>query len=362
MTSSPVRSNLRASPLGRMRTYTTASLLVVIGFYCLVAVSNSDTLATLVVSIVAGLVVTEFARHWERRGPAWHTALAVIVSLGAWVYTVNVGFPFGMLYPTIVLAILVSQLRRWFVASLIGLVVLFVPVAITALIAPSDGLVPLALVAFGTYWLMVGLFMFNRYGFGLYLEIDAARTLAADLAVSEERYRFAADLHDIQGHTLHVIKLKTQLAHKLIERDPDAAREHLAEAQALIAETLANTKNLAYGKRTVTLASEIANAEQLFTAAGISWDFTGTVAPGEHDEILGLVMREATTNILRHSQATSVSVIVEAHRLRITNNGSAASTRALSGLARLGDEFAKRGGSLTTHSAEGTFVTEATLS
>ena len=345
-----------------MRTYTTVSLLVVIGLYCLVAVVSSESLATFIVSAVAGIVVTEFARHWERSGPAWHTALAVTVSLGAWAYTATVGFPFGMLFPSIVVAILVSQRTRWIAASLAGMLVVMSPIVVIAIFAPRDGLMQFTALAFGTYWLMVGLFMFNRYGFGLYLEIDAARTLAADLAVSEERYRFAADLHDIQGHTLHVIKLKTQLAHKLIERDPDAAREHLAEAQALIAETLANTKNLAYGKRTVTLASEIANAEQLFTAAGISWDFTGTVAPGEHDEILGLVMREATTNILRHSQATSVSVIVEAHRLRITNNGSAASTRALSGLARLGDEFAKRGGSLTTHSAEGTFVTEATLS
>jgi len=345
-----------------MRTYTTMSLIVVIGFYCLVAAFSSDSPATLVVSIVAGIVVTEFARHWERRGPAWHTALAVTVSLGAWVYMVVVGFPFGMLFPSIVLAILVSQRERWIVASLVGMIVVLAPLAVMAVLYPSESLVPFTLLTLGTYWLMVGLFMFNRYGFGLYLEIDAARTLAADLAVSEERYRFAADLHDIQGHTLHVIKLKTQLAEKLIDRDPDAAREHLAEAQDLIAETLANTKNLAYGKRTVTLASEMANAEQLFAAAGISWNSAGTVAPGEYDEIFGLVMREATTNILRHSQATSVSVIVEANRLRITNDGSAASARALSGLARLGDEFANRGGSLTTHSADGTFVTEATLS
>ena len=101
-----------------MRTYTTVSLLVVIGLYCLVAVVSSESLATFIVSAVAGIVVTEFARHWERSGPAWHTALAVTVSLGAWAYTATVGFPFGMLFPSIVVAILVSQRTRWIAASL----------------------------------------------------------------------------------------------------------------------------------------------------------------------------------------------------------------------------------------------------
>ncbi|WP_420810067.1 sensor histidine kinase [Glaciihabitans arcticus] len=158
------------------------------------------------------------------------------------------------------------------------------------------------------------------------------------------------------------MKLKTQLADRLIDRDPAAAREHLREAQQLIAETVANTRSLAFGERHVALASELANAEQLFTAAGIAYTVQGELPRGAHDELFGLVVREATTNILRHAQATAVSVNLGADSVRVVNDGSPASSRSLSGLARLGERFEAAGGTLRTSSANGSFTTTATVS
>jgi two-component system sensor histidine kinase DesK len=207
--------------------------------------------------------------------------------------------------------------------------------------------------------LAIGLFVLNNYAWGLYLEIDAARRGAADLAVVQERFRFAADLHDIQGHTLHVIRLKTQLARRLLDTNPVAARVHLLEAETLIGETLANTRSLAFGDREVALAAEVANAQALFVAAGIRCDVDGDPGTAVADELFGLAMRETTTNILRHSQATHVQVTIAPDRLVIENDGSPERHRPPSGLARLGERFEAAGGALLTRSSDGIFTTEA---
>jgi two-component system sensor histidine kinase DesK len=204
------------------------------------------------------------------------------------------------------------------------------------------------------------LFRGNRFGFGLYLEIDRARRTTADLAVMRERYRFAADLHDIQGQALHASRLKLQLADKLLDKDPDLARTHVREAEQLIAETIAETRSLAYGERGVTLAGELANSESLIRAAGIDLDVQGRVPDGHRfDELFALVVRETTTNLLRHAQAEHVLVQLGPDSVRIVNDGATDATRELSGLARLGERFAALGGTLQTSRADATFVTMA---
>ena len=179
------------------------------------------------------------------------------------------------------IALLVTQARRhrlWW--ALAGGSLLAGPVLAAWVARPNDRWEGWLAVASLSYVLAIGLFLLNNYAWGLYLEIDAARRGAADLAVAQERFRFAADLHDIQGHTLHVIRLKTQLARKLIDTNPEAARVHLLEAETLIGETLDNTRSLAFGDREVALAAELANAQALFGAAGIQCDVDGDPGAG----------------------------------------------------------------------------------
>ena len=344
-----------------MRVYTTASFFLVVGMFSLIAIVRAEGPGLTWLYAVAGAVTVDYSRHWEKAPAWWSTAGALVVSLWVWTYAAIILDVWGMVFAAVVLAVIVGRQSRWLRAAILGLAVMLAPIGIAAIVAPRDELIPLASTAVLMFAATTFAFLLNRYGFGLYLEIDAARRVSADLAVAEERYRFAADLHDIQGHTLHVLRLKIQLADRLIDRDPDAAHTHLAEAQMLIAETVANTRSLAFGDRHVAVASELANARELFGAAGIDCVVHGEVSTHGQEELFGLVVREVTTNILRHSQATAVTVRLGDGLVVITNDGSPEGDVKLSGLARLSDRFAAAGGTLTASTHGGRFTTEALI-
>jgi two-component system sensor histidine kinase DesK len=349
--------------LARMRRYTTLSLTAALGFFTLLVAIGTASLPLQIAAGVTGVLVVSLAAFWERRPPLWLALAAVLAGGSLWCYHLAIdGMPGVVILPAVALALLISHTRRhrsWW--TLAGLAVLLGPVLAAVLVEPGRNWMPWAAAAALSYLGAVALFALNTYGWGLYLEIDSLRRSSAELAVAQERYRFATDLHDIQGHTLHVIRLKTRLAAKLLERDPAAARVQLEEADELIGETLANTRSLAFGDRRVSLASELANAGALLEAAGIEWSVTGAPATGPHEELLGLVVRETTTNVLRHARATEVSVEFGPGRLVITNDGSPATTRPLSGLARLAERFEAAGGALRTSISNGRFTTEASI-
>ena len=370
VTRSPVTVPTPRPPSGeralkRMRIYTSVSLGVVVLMFCGIVLVQTTHPALVVTVIITSLVTTAYTVFWENGAPLPLTIAALVTAVGTWTLAVWLQEPpTSFFYTAIVFGILAFGRRRspWrrhvLFAALVGLA----PVAAASLLGSTIPVTAyLTSVAFAII-ASFGLFALNRYGFNLYLEIDDARRIAAELAVAQERYRFAADLHDIQGHTLHVIRLKTQLADKLIDRDPAAAHAHLREAQELIAQTLSETRSLAFGDRHVAFASEFANAEALLTAAGIRWSASGTLPLGTHDALFGLVMREATTNILRHAQATHVTVTLSTGRLQIVNDGSPRSARTLSGLATLAARFEAIGGTLRTSSVDGTFTTIAEAS
>ncbi len=354
--------------LDRMRRYTTLSLVFVVVTFVVLGVIQSQTVddATLrlfstICVLVAGLAAAVIMAFWERPASPWIVAPVLAVAIAAWALTIVFrGYPGVALPVALAVALVVTQARRyraWW--ALAGGALLAGPVIVAWAIRPAESWQGWLGVALFSYVLAVGLFVLNNYAWGLYLEIDAARRGAADLAVAQERFRFAADLHDIQGHTLHVIRLKTQLARKLLDTNPEAARVHLLEAETLIGETLANTRSLAFGDREVALAAEVANAQALFVAAGIQCDVDGDPGAAVADELFGLAMRETTTNILRHAQATHVQVTIAPNRLVIENNGSPDRHRPPSGLARLGERFEAAGGALRTRSHNGVFTTEA---
>lgn len=164
---------------------------------------------------------------------------------------------------------------------------------------------------------------------GVMLQLEAAQRRAADLAIANERLRFAADLHDVQGHHLQVISLTTDLAARLLGKQQyDAAREQVLAAHAGAQEALRDTRSLVQGYRSTTLVGELENASSVLGAAGIHTDvdlppmlrtwagrsrpFPDSTEDGRGDtvtsNVLGLVVREGTTNILRHSHASSARI------------------------------------------------------
>ncbi|PRY69483.1 two-component system sensor histidine kinase DesK [Glaciihabitans tibetensis] len=332
--------------------------------YALIALSQV-THEWLIVGVIAATIpVTALVCFWERRAPIWLAILATALSSVVWWATValqELGVTSLLLGMAVgVLLTQTAKVNPFLLLAGLGFVV--APVGIAALVRPEQDWTAYLLTASVAYAVAVGLFLLNRYTWNRYLEIDAARRTGAELAVAQERYRFAADLHDIQGHTLHVLRLKTQLADKLIDRDPAAAHAHLAEAQALISETLANTRSLAFGERHLVVATELANAQELFAAAGIRCTVEGSMPATPNDELFALVVREATTNILRHAQAQEVTVRLGEGSLVITNDGSPEPPRPRSGLARLAERFIAAGGTLQSGSASGVFTTAATIS
>ncbi len=162
------------------------------------------------------------------------------------------------------------------------------------------------------------------------VQLDEARRRAAALAVANERLRFAADLHDIQGHHLQVIALKSELAGRLLAADPEAARHEIDEVQRLAADARRDTRAVVQGYRRTSLDAEIANATSVLASAGI--DAQLHVDPDVHVEgltedarhLLGLVVREAITNVLRHSTATRADIGLRRDDdtlLTVTNDG-----------------------------------------
>ncbi|MFC6090002.1 sensor histidine kinase [Saccharothrix lopnurensis] len=192
------------------------------------------------------------------------------------------------------------------------------------------------------------------------LQQERARETTRALAVAEERLRFAADLHDIQGHHLQAIALKGELAERLIGRDDELARRHAAEVAELARTALRETREVVQGYRRASLGTEITNAVGVLRAAGIETAVAGDAAdvPPPLQPLFGALVREGTTNVLRHSRArrcdVAISVVGDAVSVRLANDGvrSGGDTGAGAGLAGLRERFAAVGGRVEAGQAE----------
>ncbi|WP_314425902.1 histidine kinase [uncultured Microbacterium sp.] len=131
--------------------------------------------------------------------------------------------------------------------------------------------------------------------------LDRARASEARLAATQERLRVATDVHDLQGHHLQVIALQLELAERLMARDPEAALEQLRLARGSVDDAMQGTRDLATRFRSIPLGDEVANARDLLQAAGLEVDATiAADADSAPSNALGPVIRETTTNVLRH--------------------------------------------------------------
>ncbi|MFC8100751.1 sensor histidine kinase [Streptomyces sp. NPDC057363] len=202
----------------------------------------------------------------------------------------------------------------------------------------------------------------------LVFALDEAKETRARLAVAEERLRFGRDLHDVMGRNLAVIALKSELAVQLARRGRPEAVEQMIEAQRIAQESQREVRDVVRGYREVALEVELAGARGVLAAAGISAKVTGgtTGLPSEVQSALGWVVREATTNVLRHGDAKKVAVTVLMSEGRVVltvendgvteGTGSPAATDAPagtggSGLAGLRERLLAVGGTLEAGTA-----------
>jgi two-component system, NarL family, sensor histidine kinase DesK len=157
-------------------------------------------------------------------------------------------------------------------------------------------------------------------------ELAVARIELARLAVGQERLRMARDLHDTLGRTLTVGLFKLEVAHRLSAGESARVRRELDEASDLLRDAMAAVQDVVTGARDTSLRSELAGAVSVLRSAGIevTADIDPIVLARSAEEALGWVMREAATNVLRHSTA-SVCTIALDHRggaaeLAVTND------------------------------------------
>ena len=193
--------------------------------------------------------------------------------------------------------------------------------------------------------------------------LQRARETETELAVARERVRFAGDLHDIQGHSLHVIKLKAAHARAMVRADPDRADAELAEIRQLVDDAIGRTRDLAYARHELNLAAELENARRIGEAAGITMEVHHDAGDGSlAHPLLAQVLREAMTNLLRHARPTTASITASTTRVEITNDGVAdEAERGPRGLARLRERVELAGGALRIVRSPGVFTLVADL-
>jgi two-component system sensor histidine kinase DesK len=179
------------------------------------------------------------------------------------------------------------------------------------------------------------------------------------LAGLAERERIARDLHDLLGHTLSVVALKSELAGKLIGRDPDAARSQIRDVETVAREALAQVREAVAGIRAADLQAELASARLALLAADVRLDqrLQPVEIAADAAQVLALALREAVTNILRHAQARRVEVELASEngelRLSIADDGRGGVEHAGHGLTGMRERLSAVGGSLEIESERG---------
>ncbi len=200
-------------------------------------------------------------------------------------------------------------------------------------------------------------------------ELQAAREEIARLAVMTERLRIARDLHDLLGHNLSLITLKSELAGRLITRAPERAAVEISDIEQVARTTLQEVREAVASYRQPSLASELQAAREILAAAGITYHFEGEedsigTLPTLAEAVLAWTVREAVTNVIRHSRAQHCSILVRRERKTVsieivddgigtplvpaTPSGDAISTNATgNGLRGLAERVAALGGQFT---------------
>ncbi|MEP6507546.1 MAG: sensor histidine kinase [Gemmatimonadales bacterium] len=187
-----------------------------------------------------------------------------------------------------------------------------------------------------------------------------AREEIEHLATVAERERIARDLHDLLGHTLSLITLKSSLASRLADRDPARAVAEIRDVERISREALSEVRSAVAGYREAGLARAVASAEQMLAAAGIEHHSAiddVSVSPSE-EGVLALAVREAVTNVVKHSRATSCTISFSREgamrRLTVGDNGHWTSAPDGNGLAGMRERVDAIGGQLSVAHDGGT--------
>jgi two-component system sensor histidine kinase DesK len=292
--------------------------------------------------------------------------LGQIAIVGFFTIRYDVNYVYMMFYPSPLIGMLTKT--RQVVLSILGVIAVLVSAMWDYhLFSQPDKLLqllpPMLIMLFMPIAMRLG-----RRSYELRSKLQLANEEIARLSKNEERQRISRDLHDTLGHTLSLITLKSELAEKLIAKQPVRAAQEVRDIQATSRAALKQVRELVSGMNAVTVRDEIAHAKQILAAAGIGLELEGEIAEELKapliDNLLGMCLREAVTNIVKHSRAKLCTVKwteeAGSYRLSVADNGvgtdaeaEAMDDRIKNGLKGMRDRLNLVDGGLTFESAKG---------
>ncbi|MFI5802431.1 sensor histidine kinase [Streptomyces sp. NPDC051561] len=207
------------------------------------------------------------------------------------------------------------------------------------------------------------------------IELREARATVAQLAANEERLRLARDLHDLLGHSLSLVTIKSELAGRMLPDHPEQAAQQVADIERVSRQALVDVREAVSGYRRATLPAELAGARTALAASGITAQVPARLpddladVPPRTEEALAWALREAVTNVVRHSGARNCTVRLRAAQtldgplVELTVQDDGRGTPAHSpgnGLTGMTERLAAVGGAVRTTAASPGFTLTAT--
>ncbi|UVI28564.1 sensor histidine kinase [Paenibacillus spongiae] len=198
-------------------------------------------------------------------------------------------------------------------------------------------------------------------------KLEYANKRIAELVIQEERQRISRDLHDTLGQKLSLIGLKSDLAGRLVHKNPDQARNEMKDVNLTARTALKEVRQLVSKMRGVKVADEIVHARQMLEAAHIDFQYSGDVrladVPPFIQHVLSMCVKETVTNIVKHSQATACDMLIEQSptdtliRIRDNGIGIPAHIPSGNGLQGMRERLEFINGTVSLTSQKGTIVT-----
>jgi len=225
----------------------------------------------------------------------------------------------------------------------VGIACILTSVAAAIFVEPDEGTWVVVFIVLAVAVMTGGIRLMSDRG-------QQYEAMSRELALVAERERVARDVHDVLGHSLTVVTVKAELAERLVDLDPARAKAELAEIQALSRQALAEIRATVGGLRAARLGDELASARTALGGAGIAAHVTGDPATVDpvHRTVLAWVLREAATNVVRHSDADECWVELDSNRLTVRDDGRGIQGRPEgNGIRGLRERVEAAGGSLT---------------
>lgn len=203
--------------------------------------------------------------------------------------------------------------------------------------------------------IVVMLSVVNTVSTTLIIRSAEAERLGLELATSQGREAVARDVHDLVGHSLTVVRLKSQLARRLIDSDPERAKAELADIESLTAEAIAGVRATVAGVRSAELLEQLDSCRRALRAADVTMHVEGDAATLSPAQSLtaSWILREATTNVLRHAHADAVTVAIAPGRFTVADDGCGFTGAEGNGLRGMRERATTGGASLEVTTREG---------